>query len=132
MVGKCLANLDLNKTICAYTIILLFKRLKELCKIKRSTTLSHVFILVKMFEFTVSAMVRGYHVYQGVWEVCIGEILPCIREVGNRHDPYAIAVKKDGSTSCSIDSLAARIAFEGTVLLKSPSGSGNFISTLRS
>ena len=40
-------------------------------------------------------MVRGYHVYQEVWEVCIGEILPCIREVGNRHDPYAIAVKKD-------------------------------------
>ena len=22
-------------------------------------------------------------------------MLPCIREVGNRHDPYAIAVKKD-------------------------------------
>ena len=57
MVGKCLANLDLNKTICAYTIILLFKRLKELCKIKHSTTLSHVFILVKMLEFTVSVMV---------------------------------------------------------------------------
>ena len=25
----------------------------------------------------------------------IGEVLPCVREVGNRHDPYVIAVKKD-------------------------------------
>ena len=49
----------------------------------------------KSVEFTVSAMVRGYHVYQEVREVCIGEILPCIREVGNRHDPYVTAVKKD-------------------------------------
>ena len=48
-----------------------------------------------MFEFTVSAMVRGYHVYQEVWEVCNGEILPCIREIGNCHDPYVITVKKD-------------------------------------
>ena len=48
-----------------------------------------------MFEFSVNSMVRGYHVYQEVWEVRIGEVLPCVREVGNRHDPYAIAVKKD-------------------------------------
>ena len=54
-----------------------------------------VFVVAKVFEFTVSAMVRGYHVYQEVWEVCISEILPCIREVGHRHDPYVIAVKKD-------------------------------------
>ena len=49
-----------------------------------------------MYEFTVNAMVRGYHVYQDVWEVNIGEILPCTREIGNRHDPYAVAVWKDG------------------------------------
>ena len=75
MVGKCLANLDLNKTICTYTIILLFKHLKELCGIKCLTMLNHMFVLVfvvaKMFEFTVSAMVRGYHVYQEVWEVSL-------------------------------------------------------------
>ena len=44
------------------------KHLKELCEIKGLTTLSHMFILVKMFEFTVSPMVRGYYVYQEVWE----------------------------------------------------------------
>ena len=48
-----------------------------------------------MFEFSVNSMVRGCHVYQEVWEVCISEVLLCVREVGNRHDPYAIAVKKD-------------------------------------
>ena len=35
---------------------------------------------------------KRYHVYQDVWEVSIGEILPYTREVGNGHDPYAIAV----------------------------------------
>ena len=29
-------------------------------------------------------MVRGYLIYQEVWEVCIGEILSRIREAGNR------------------------------------------------
>ena len=48
-----------------------------------------------MHVFTIEAMVRGYHVYQTVWEVNIGEVLPCIREPGNRHDPHAVAVKKD-------------------------------------
>ena len=59
-----------------------------------------------MFAFSVNSMVRDYHVYQEVWEVHIGEILPCVREVGNRHDPYAIAVKKDelvvGHLPCKI------------------------------
>jgi len=48
-----------------------------------------------MFEFSVNSMVRGYYyVYQEVWEVHISEVLPCVREVGNLHDPYAITVKK--------------------------------------
>ena len=42
-----------------------------------------------MFKFTINAMVRGYHIYQEVWEVHVGEILPCMREVGNHYDPYA-------------------------------------------
>ena len=38
---------------------------------------------VEMHEFTVEEMVRDYHVYQTVWEVRIGEVLPCTREPGN-------------------------------------------------
>ena len=49
---------------------------------------------VEILEFTVEALVRGYHVYQTVWEVRIGEVLPCTREPGNRHDPHTVAVKK--------------------------------------
>ncbi len=37
-------------------------------------------------------MVRGYHVYQGVWDPTIGEELPCRKEHGNTQDPYAVAV----------------------------------------
>ena len=38
--------------------------------------LNHVFVAVKLI-CSVSAMIRGYHVYQEVWKVCVGEILPC-------------------------------------------------------
>ena len=47
-----------------------------------------------MHEFAVKAMVRGYHVYQAVWEVNVGEVLPYIREPGNQHDPHVVVVKK--------------------------------------
>ena len=44
------------------------------------------------FAFSIEAMVRGYHVYQSVWEAVSGEVLECSWEIGNRGDPYAIAV----------------------------------------
>ncbi len=39
--------------------------------------------------YHISSMVRGYHVYEGVWAPTIGEELP---EHGNTQDPYAVAV----------------------------------------
>ena len=48
------------------------------------------------FEFSIQAMVRGYHVYQDEWDAVIGEVLQCRRETGNRHDPYAVATLSDG------------------------------------
>ena len=50
------------------------------------------------FEFSVSSMVRGYHVYQDEWEAVLGEVLSCQREPGNRHDPYAVAAVSSGRT----------------------------------
>ena len=45
--------------------------------------------------FSVQSMVRGYHVYQPVWDgTCDGEILPCKREVVNIHDPSSVAITK--------------------------------------
>ena len=46
-------------------------------------------------EFTVDSMIRGYHEYQEIWEAEDGEVLLCKREIGNRHDLYAVATVKD-------------------------------------
>ena len=47
------------------------------------------------YTFTFESMIRGYHEYQMIWGVpAIGEELNCFRELGNSHDPYAVAVKK--------------------------------------
>ena len=60
-------------------------------------TLSHM-AMPSRFEFSVSLMVRGYHVYQDEWEAVLGEVLSCQREPGNRHDPYAVAAVSSGRT----------------------------------
>ena len=35
------------------------------------------------------------YVYENIWDPQIGKELPCVREIGNREDPFAVAVKKD-------------------------------------
>ena len=51
-------------------------------------------------------MVRGYRVYQSIWDSAIdGENLECFREVGNIHDPSAVAIRKDGSVVGHIQEL---------------------------
>ena len=47
-----------------------------------------------MVFFTVSAMVRGYHIYKEIWNAEVNEELTCEREIGNRSDTFAVAVKK--------------------------------------
>ena len=48
-----------------------------------------------VYTFTFESMIRGYHEYQLIWGVPgVGEGLNCYRELGNSHDPYAVAVKK--------------------------------------
>ena len=42
-------------------------------------------------------MVCGYHVYHDIWEAAVGQTLPCQRETGNPHNPYAVSVM-EGST----------------------------------
>ena len=43
-------------------------------------------------SFSVNAMVRGSHVYQDIWDASFSEELPCQREPGNSHDPFAVAI----------------------------------------
>ena len=47
-------------------------------------------------SYALESIIQGYHVYKEVWEASIGQILPCRREAGNIHDPYAVAVVEQG------------------------------------
>ena len=49
-----------------------------------------------MESYSIHTSVRGYHVYKDVWEAALGQLLPCQREPGNIHDPYAVAVVETG------------------------------------
>ena len=43
-------------------------------------------------------MVRGYHVYEEIWDASIGKELLCAREPTNPCDPFAVAVAKSDQT----------------------------------
>ena len=51
---------------------------------------------VGTFTFTTDTVIHGYHEYKDIWGAALGEVLQCQRERANRHDPYAVAVVKDG------------------------------------
>ncbi len=46
----------------------------------------------------VETVVRGFHVYKEVWDAAVGEELPCRKDVGNSHDPYAVAMVRASTT----------------------------------
>ena len=48
-----------------------------------------------VYSFVVNSMVCNYHQYKESWsDLLVGEELLCEWEVGNPHDPLAVAVKK--------------------------------------
>ena len=49
-------------------------------------------------SFSLSTVVRGYHVYKHLWEAAEGETLPCRCERTNLHDPFAVAITKNDET----------------------------------
>ena len=46
-------------------------------------------------EYEVMSCVRGYHIYQLIWDASIGEMLRCKSDDHNLHDRYSISVMKD-------------------------------------
>ena len=46
-------------------------------------------------ELVIKLYVRGYHVYEDMWEAAVWEELLCEWETRNSKDRYAVAVKKD-------------------------------------
>ena len=83
--------------IVAIRIINLRKSSVNWCALYRATSRVMEWYLVciyVVFTFTFELMVHGYHEYQLIWRVpAVGEDLNCHRELGNSHDPYAVAVK---------------------------------------
>ena len=43
----------------------------------------------------VESVVRGHHIYKKVWTPTLGEILKVFPEPCNKHDRYAVCVKKE-------------------------------------
>ena len=80
-------------------------------------------------------MVRGYHVYQSIWDAAIdGENLECFREVGNIHDPSAVAIRKDGSVvghvPRALSAVCSSFICHGGLILCRVSGSRRYSADL--
>ena len=47
-------------------------------------------------RYSCDSAVRGYYIYQDIWEANYGELLSCTRETGNVFDPFAVCEQKHG------------------------------------
>ena len=45
-------------------------------------------------SFIAESVIRGHHIYKAIWNPAIGEELNTEREIGNPHNPRAVAVTK--------------------------------------
>ena len=86
-------------------------------------------------EFSVQAMVRGYHIYQSIWDAaCDGELLNCERQLGNPHDISAVAVKKGsivvGHVPRVISIICSIFIWRGSTIVCRVNGSRRYSSDL--
>ena len=49
-------------------------------------------------SFRIESGTQGHHIYKELWTPTMGEELQTLQERDNDHDPYAIAVVKEGIT----------------------------------
>ena len=49
-------------------------------------------------RYCYDSAVRGYQIYQDIWEANYGELLSCTRETGNVFDPFA----SDHALTCTL------------------------------
>ena len=59
----------------------------------------------------IPCYVRGYHVYQRIWNPFIGEVAIAVREQDNVHDRYAVAIL-ESDTCCCVGHLPREISKE--------------------
>ena len=90
-------------------------------------------------RFSVEAMIRGHHVYKEIWMPMEGEVLPCMREVGNSFQLGIVALEsklvkiKYGDLALHFisfftEEFAADITVEGINVLRVPAGEGKVSS----
>ena len=46
-------------------------------------------------SFSASGVIRGYHMYQRIWTPHVREKATIVREPGNEHDQFAVAMLED-------------------------------------
>ena len=90
------------------------------CRIIRSVTTgtctagcesrSDVYIDTGMSFLLVETVVRGYHVYQVLWEPRVGETFIALHESGNGHDRHAMAIYRDSDAGVVVGHLPREIA----------------------
>ena len=65
--------------------------------------------------YSIETSIRGFHVYWSVWNVTLGEVLYCERELNNAMDAFAVAVKRQdfsGTTVGHIPRELSRVAWQ--------------------
>ena len=60
--------------------------------------ISRDIVIAAESTFTISSVVRGYHVYKGIWNTPQGEVPPCRSDRTNLHDPFTVSVVEDDQT----------------------------------
>ena len=87
-----------------------------------------------METFEKESCIRGYHVYQGLWEPVVGEELQCQRDTVNTKDPYAVSVKTGqtvvGHLPQKVSRLCSLFIRRGGSIICKPTGRRKYSSDL--
>ena len=62
------------------------------------TCWTRCWIRLKMSSHQMESCIWGFHIYKEIWTPFIGERLGCGREINNREDPFAVAMKRGTGT----------------------------------
>ena len=57
--------------------------------------------------YSCELVVRGYHIYQEIWEASCGQTFLCLQEEGNAFDPFAVSVVRAGDIIGHVPKISA-------------------------
>ena len=70
-----------------------------MCTVCDTPTCNHYRQVLRRMEseFILESVVRGYHVFQHIWNAVVTEELPCRVETGNPSDCFAVSAQQDAN-----------------------------------